>query len=84
MDLLLTAQERDRFATWLEHEAATAKGLIAQMEKLGPHVAPMVAREKTEAGAALVIARKLRATHSDTVERAQSTPQPPAPPADHP
>lgn len=67
MDLLLTPQERDRFAAWLEHEAATANGLIEQMEKLGPHVAPMVAREKAEAGAALLIARKLRATHSDSL-----------------
>jgi hypothetical protein len=62
MDLLLTAQERDRFASWLEHEATVAKGLIEQMEKLGPHAALLVAREKAEAVAALVIARKLRAT----------------------
>lgn len=67
MDLLLTPQERDRFAAWLEHEAATAKGLIEQMEKLGPHMAPMVAREKAEGAAALLIARKLRATHSDSI-----------------
>jgi hypothetical protein len=67
MDLLLTAQERERFAAWLEHEAATAKGLIEQMEKLGPPVALLVTREKAEATAALVIARKLRATHSDSI-----------------
>lgn len=64
---LLTPQERDRFATWLEHEASTAKGLIEQLEKLGPHGATMATREKTEAAAALVIARKLRATHSDSI-----------------
>lgn len=64
MDLLLTEQERERFAAWLEHEAATAKGLIEQMEKLGPAMAMLIAREKAEAAAALVIARKLRATHS--------------------
>jgi hypothetical protein len=68
MDLLLSTQERDRFAAWLEHEAATAKGLIEQMEKLGPHVAPLVAREKAEAAAALLIARKLRATESMSIE----------------
>ena len=67
MDLLLTPQERDRFAAWLEHEAATSKGLTEQMEKLGPHMAPLVARETAEAAAALLIARKLRATHSDSV-----------------
>lgn len=67
MDLLLTDQERLRFAAWLEHEAATTKGIVEQMEKLGPHTAPMVARQKTEAAAALLIARKLRETHSDSI-----------------
>ena len=67
MDLLLTDKERDRFAAWLEHEAATAHGLAQQMEKLGPHVAPMVQRQKAEAAASLLIARKLRATHSDSI-----------------
>jgi hypothetical protein len=67
MDLLLTPQERDKFATWLEHEAATAKGLVEQLEKLGSHTALIVAREKLEASAALVIARKLRATQSMSI-----------------
>jgi hypothetical protein len=34
MDLLLTDQERDRFAAWLEHEAMTDKGIIEQLEKM--------------------------------------------------
>ena len=68
MELLLNQQERDRFAEWLEHEAATAKGLIEQMEKLGPHMAPLMAREKAEAGAALLIARKLRSTESFSLD----------------
>lgn len=67
MSYLLTDQERDRFATWLEQEAATAKGLIEQMGKLGTMAAPLVAREEAEAAAALLIARKLRATHSDSI-----------------
>jgi hypothetical protein len=67
MKLLLTAQERDRFASWLEHEATVGKGLIEQMEKLGPHAAPLVVREKAEAAAALVIARKLRSTEGMSI-----------------
>ena len=67
MNLLLTAQERDRFAAWLENEARTAEGLIARMEKLGPYTAPLVVREKAEAAAAVVIARKLRATQSMSI-----------------
>ena len=65
--MLLTGDERERFATWLEREANTASGLVEQMEKLGPHAAPMVAREKAEAAAALLIARKLRAIHSESI-----------------
>ena len=40
---------------------------VEQMEKLGPHTAPMVARQKMEAAAALLIARKLRETQSDSI-----------------
>lgn len=67
MDLLLTNQERLRFAAWLEHEAASTKSIVEQLEKLGPHTASMVALQKTEAAAALLIARKLRRTHSDSI-----------------
>ena len=65
--LLLTAEERDRFASWLELEAAIGKGLIEQLEKLGPMSAPVIAREKQESTAALIIARKLRATSSESI-----------------
>ena len=67
MNLLLTDQERDRFAAWLEHEAATEEGLIEQMEKLGPHFALVVQQKKLEANASLVIARKLRSTQSMSI-----------------
>jgi hypothetical protein len=55
----LTAAERDRFATWLEQEAATDKGLLEQMEKLGG-MAPVIQQRKNEIVAALLVARKLR------------------------
>ena len=60
MDLLLNQTERDRFASWLEHEAQNAKGLLIQLEKLGTIGLPIIQREKAEAAAALMIARKLR------------------------
>ena len=60
-DLLLTAAERDRFATWLEREAATAKGLAAQAEKI--NAAEFIVKKlRAEAAAALIIASKLRST----------------------
>lgn len=55
----LTAAERDRFATWLEQEAETDKGMLEQMEKLGG-MHPMIKQRKNEIVAALMIARKLR------------------------
>lgn len=67
MDLLLSAQERHRFAEWLEYEAMTDKGIIDQLEKMGPAAALFVANKKAEAQAALLIARKLRATQDDSI-----------------
>lgn len=66
MDMLLSDAERARFADWLEHEAETAKAIIGQMEKLGINEA-LVKREKLEAAAALMIARKLRGTESMSI-----------------
>jgi hypothetical protein len=54
----LTADERARFAAWLEQEAATDKGLLELMEKL-PNMAPMIQHRKSEILAALLVARKL-------------------------
>lgn len=65
--MLLTPEERDRFAAWLEREAETAKQIVEQMEKLGPMTAPLVQREKAEAAAALLIARKLRSIESVSI-----------------
>ncbi len=67
MDLLLTDQERERFAAWLEHEAATDIGIIDQLEKMGPAMTIVAAHKKAEASAALLIARKLRATQGDSI-----------------
>ena len=67
MDLLLTAQERDRFVAWLEHEAMTDKALIDQLEKLGPAMAAVANHKKVEASAALLVARKLRAIQRDSI-----------------
>jgi hypothetical protein len=62
--MLLTQEERNRFATWLENEVVTSKAIVTQLEFLGPHAAPLVAREKAEAAAAELIAHKLRSTES--------------------
>ena len=62
----LTPEERLRFAMWLEQEAATDSGLVAQMERL-PSMAPMVAHRKREIEAHLFVARKLRALEESSL-----------------
>lgn len=64
--LLLTAQERERFAGWLEREVESAKGMIEQMEKM-PGLAPMIEKEKRWAVACLIVARHLRNTEDMTI-----------------
>lgn len=63
----LTAEERDRFATWLEQEAATDKGLLEQMKQL-EGMAPMIQHRKVEIAAALMVARKLRSIEDWGIE----------------
>lgn len=65
---LLTPQERDRFATWLERQAESSKAMIAQFETLPPAVAEvMVAKEKQELAAYIIIARMLRSTEDMSI-----------------
>lgn len=71
MSRLLSDQERDRFASWLEQEAKSDEGTARQLEGLarGPsdptHV--LALKFRIEAGAAKVIAKKLRETQSMTL-----------------
>lgn len=64
--LLLTAAERDRFATWLEREIETSKGMIQQMEKM-PNMRPFIDKYKREMTAYLIVARILRSTEDMTI-----------------
>lgn len=66
--LLLSEQERERFAAWLEQEAATSEAVVEQMSKLTVPQA-FVDKERAEANAARIIARRLRATESVAVGR---------------
>lgn len=64
---LLSAEERERFATWLERQAESSKGIIQQMEKLGAHAAPLVEKEKRELMACLIVAQMIRNVEEMTV-----------------
>jgi hypothetical protein len=63
---LLTAQERDRFASWLERELETGKGMIQQMEKM-PNMQLFIDKQKREMAAYLIVARILRSTEDMTI-----------------
>ena len=67
MSTPLSAQERDRFATWLEREAHTDKMLAEQLEKLPSRPEPMAKKYRVEGMAAQVIAQKLRSISDETL-----------------
>ena len=63
---MLTPQERDKFALYLEQEAATDDQMVDQLEKMGG-VEPMVKKLRAEAMAAKIIAAKLRSIEDETI-----------------
>ena len=66
---LLTDQERDRFASWLEQEASDGEAMAKQIETMTKGAGPVLAlakKERAEALAARVIAAKLRSIQSET------------------
>lgn len=71
---MLTDTERERFATWLEQDAAGSNGLAKQADRLPPSVGvPLAKRLRTEAAAQLIVAAKLRNTQSMTVTKPEGT-----------
>lgn len=66
--LLLTDQERIRFADWLRREVNSHREIIKQMEKL-PSMAPVIEREKQRAAAKLLVAIELQSIETMTVGR---------------
>ena len=65
--MILTKEERNRFAAWCEAQASDAKAIVEQLKKLGPHGEIVAQREKQEAAAALMIASKLRAIEDASI-----------------
>jgi hypothetical protein len=65
----LTQEERDRFAAYLEMDAASSKAIAEQMVNLpGAAMAELVRRERIVAAACLLIAQRLRSTQSETTD----------------
>lgn len=54
--LLLTAQERDRFAAWLQLEIETSRGMLEQFEKVGgPGMDIIAKRERTKIAGFVIV-----------------------------
>lgn len=65
MTINLTSHEREKFATWLEAEAATGESLVKQLEKLPGSIVPP--HMKHEILAAIIISKKLRGVEEMTI-----------------
>lgn len=66
--MILTQQQRDLFAAWLEREASSAEAIAKPMEQLPGLVGAHLAKQELDyAAAARLIADRLRKTHSETV-----------------
>ncbi|HSX11540.1 MAG TPA: hypothetical protein VLF94_07500 [Chlamydiales bacterium] len=59
--MILTPEERNRFATYLELDAESNFKIVEQMEKINTP-AFVIEKYKTDATASLIVARKLRNT----------------------
>ena len=65
----LTDAEREKFALYLEQDAASNSALAAQMEKMDPTgtMGMLATKYKNEAAAARIIAAKLRSIETSEV-----------------
>lgn len=62
---MLTSEERNRFATYLEREAETDEMMAEQLMKMGPEI--LAKKYRVESMAARVIAQKLRSIIDETI-----------------
>jgi len=65
----LTDQEREKFALYLEQDAASNRALAEQMQKMDTTgtMGALASKYKNEAAAAMIVAAKLRSIESDSV-----------------
>ena len=62
--IVLTLEERTRFADYLEYDAKTDLELSEQLAKLGAGHEQFIMQKKLYASAALLVVRKLRQTEA--------------------
>lgn len=69
MGLMLTDAERERFASWLENEAASSDALVEQMVKLGTSMSmsDLAKKYRVNGMAQRLVAKLLRSIESQTI-----------------
>ena len=67
--IILTSEERKRFAAYLEQEANTNNLLAKQMDKIGPHGKIMSEEMRSKALASIIIARELMSWEEQNITR---------------
>lgn len=64
--MLLTDDERRRFAEYLEQDAASGEAILSQLEKL-PGMDAIIRKTQAEVAATKIVAKKLRSLHSESI-----------------
>ena len=64
---MLTAQERDKFAAYLEREAASDRMMLEQLGKLSGQEM-MIKKLNAEAMASEIVAKRLRSIDTETLD----------------
>lgn len=64
--MLLTDDERRRFAEYLEQDAASGEAILEQLAKL-PGMDAIIRLTRAEVAASRIVAKKLRSTHSESI-----------------
>lgn len=73
--IILTDEERDRFAKWCEINAESADGMASQLEQHPVGTIAVLAKQlKFEAAACAFTAKKLRSTETFTVGKDDQAP----------
>lgn len=65
--IVLTKEERQKFAAWLHQEVATDKMLTEQMGKLGIGMAMLIDRKKAEVAAKMFVAKLLESIEEQVI-----------------
>jgi hypothetical protein len=71
--MLLSAEDRTKFAKWCENEVASNKAIITQMQNMNLPES-LIKEKRIETAACAVVFKMLSSVEEQTIERTQSNP----------